>query len=172
MKQKRISLMTILLLGLISVASVGAEEISWEFYYVSEKVEPAAPVIWITQTENGGVEDGISEDDLKRDSEKVLYLHTESYGEEGIEMTLTPLADVDDSNSVIPYSFSYSGSDNTSGSQDVAGENKTITLVWADPDPIRIRRDYTLKWFPDQTAVAAVSTGTYKTTFTVEVRTT
>ena len=159
--------MIVLLFGLISIVS--AKEISWEFYYVSENVEDSAPPsIWITQTLDGGMDDEITEDNLNRDTEKILYLHTESNGAEGLEMTLSPLVGND---TYIPYSFSYSGPDDVSGSAYVEEENKIIPLAWMDPDPIRIRRNYTLTWLPDQSAVATAQTGTYKTTFTVEVKT-
>ena len=172
MKQKRMFLMTILLLGLVSFVSVGAEEITWEFYYVSEKVEPTPPSIWITKTIDGGMGDAITEDNLNQDTEKVLYLHTESNGAEGLIMTLNPLAD--ENNVCIPYIFKFSeiGSTSEEKSSEINNTNKTINLLdWNDPMPVRMRHDFKLSWLPDQNVIATIATGTYTTIFEVEVKT-
>ena len=170
MKQKRMFLMTILLLGLVSFVSVGAKEINWEFYYVSDKVDPAPPNIWITKTEDGGMDDAITGADLNQDTEKVLYLHTESNGAEGLIMTLNPLAEKD---AHIPYTFKYSeiGSASEEKSEEISDIAKTINLLdWVDPVPVRKRHDFKLSWLPDQNVIATIATGTYTTIFEVEVK--
>lgn len=151
---------------------------SWDFFYVSEdNIAPASPLVWFSKKENDTYESRVTADTLSPNGDStVLYLHSETSGLVGMDLTVTPLTD--GSGNYVDYNFSASGgavgieSGSISIEEKIGASAVTASLVpdgWKDPGLVRVDRLYTLTWTPDITSIAAANSGTYACNVSVEV---
>ena len=159
-------LISMLILSLLN--PIHAEELGWDFSFISEGIEPEPAMIWFTEEEDGFPAEGLDEAYFEPDGSALsLYLHIEEQGGVSAVLTLTPLAD---GSTYIPYSFSYDG-EGTDGAAEVTQMDITAEIDgWTTHPLIRRQHDYRLTWTPDAEALEASASGVYQTTLTVEVR--
>lgn len=178
MRRLAIRLIPLLVVALGSVAiPVHAETRSWDFSYVTGKVEVGQPPeIWFSTEADGTYEEQITTAPLSPEGETtVLYLHSLSTGLSGIDVTLSPIAE-DGSEYTIGYVFTASGGivdgDKKNFEEDVSSDEVRLSLSGdgtVDPPLVRVERLYELKWTPDVTDIEKAGVGIYTCSLEVEV---
>ena len=149
---------------------------SWDFSYVSERIDAEQPpVIWFSEDEDGPYEERVTSAPLSSEGvATVLYLHCLSTGLAQMDVTLTPLGNAGTGAS-IGYAFTASGGvvggEGVEFSRAVEAADVVLPLSGDDADPplVRVERLYELTWTPDVADIGNAGAGIYTCSLEVEV---